>query len=176
MVMRIFSERPIAASRPNIDLAACILATVVGCFVLTGWALDIELLKRIYPTLVAMNPITAICFLLLSSSLLLMRSSKVDQRTLLIAKVCAGIVVLAGLLKLIETISGSVIGVDQLLFRDKLAYDITGQPNRMAPNTALNFVLLGCALLFLDEMIMRKLYIAQALVVICLFASLVPII
>ncbi|HST22368.1 MAG TPA: GGDEF domain-containing protein [Blastocatellia bacterium] len=171
-----FSERPIAASRPNIDLAACILAIAVGSLVLTGWALDVELLKRIYPTLVAMNPITAICFLLLSSSLLLMRSGKVDQRTLLIAKVCAGIVILVGLLKLIEIISGSVIGVDQLLFRNKLAYDITGQPNRMAPNTALNFVLLGCALLFLDEMIMRKLYITQALVVICLFASMVPII
>lgn len=163
-------------SRSNVDLAACISAIVISGLVLTGWALDIELLKRIYPSLVAMNPITAIAFIILSISLLLMRSRKADQRAFIIAKVCAGIVILIGLLMLIEIIFGVAIGIDQLLFKNKMANDVIGQPNRMAPNTALNFVLLGCVLLFLDEKIKRRLHIAQTLVIICLFASLVPII
>ncbi|MGA9770208.1 MAG: GGDEF domain-containing protein [Blastocatellia bacterium] len=173
--MSLFHKR-FTASRSHMDLAACIFAIVVSSFVLTGWALNIELFKRIYPTLVAMNPITAISFLLLSISLGLMRSGKASQRVLLIAQLCAGIVGLIGLLKLIEVMLGITIGVDQLLFSNKLAYDTTGQPNRMAPNTALNFVLLSCALLFLDKRIMRKLYIAEAFIIACLFASLIPLI
>lgn len=173
--MSIFHKRLIAY-HPNIDLAACIFAISVSSFVLTGWALDIELLKRVYLNMVAMNPVTAICFLLLSVSLLLMRSGKAARKTLFIAKACSGIVVLIGLLKLIEIIFGLTIGIDQLLFGNKMADDITGQPNHMAPNTALNFVFLGCALLLLDKTIMRKFYIAQALVIVCLIASLIPVI
>lgn len=173
--MSIFPERLIA-SRPNIDLAACIFATTISGSVLTGWALDIELLKRVSTNLVAMNPVTAVSFLLLSLSLLLMRSSDDNRKAIFIAKLCAGLVVLVGLSKLIEIIFGPAIGLDQLFFKDKMANDINGQPNRMAPNTALNFIFLGCALFFLDKTIMRKLYIAQAFVIICLFASFVPIV
>jgi diguanylate cyclase (GGDEF)-like protein len=175
MIMSLISKRLIAL-RPSIDLASCIFAIAISSFVLIGWVLDIELFKRLSPDLVAMNPLTAIAFIMLSISLLLMRSGTAKQRTLLIAKGCAGIVVLIGVLKLFEIISGLTIGVDQLLFRNKLLYDPTGQPNRMAPNTALNFILLGCALLFLDKAIMRKFYMAEMLVILCLVASLIPII
>src|SRR5258705_4261429 len=51
----------------------CVLALlgigVIATLVLTGWMLGIESLKRLAPRFVAMNPATAVCFLLLGASL-----------------------------------------------------------------------------------------------------------
>jgi hypothetical protein len=42
------------------------------------------------------------------------------------------------------------LGIDRILFRERLFDNVTGQHNQMAPNTALNFLLLGIALLLLN--------------------------
>jgi hypothetical protein len=42
-------------------LAGCV-SILVGSLVLVGWTLDIGVLKRILPNLMAMNPVTAICW------------------------------------------------------------------------------------------------------------------
>ena len=50
---------------PKIVLkAASAIAILVGCSTLVGWALNIDILKRILPGLVAMNPATGIAFIL----------------------------------------------------------------------------------------------------------------
>ncbi|MEJ7849697.1 MAG: PAS domain S-box protein [Pyrinomonadaceae bacterium] len=41
------------------------------------------------------------------------------------------------------------VGIDRIFFTNSLFDSVTGQQNRMAPNTALNFLLLGAALLLL---------------------------
>ena len=52
-------------SLPNLMLeAASTTAILVGCSTLVGWGLNIDILKRILPGLVAMNPVTAIAFIL----------------------------------------------------------------------------------------------------------------
>ncbi|MDQ3317959.1 MAG: hypothetical protein M3522_11585, partial [Actinomycetota bacterium] len=48
------------------------VAVLVGSLVLVGWALDVGVLKRILPNLVAMNPVTAISFVLAGVSLWLL--------------------------------------------------------------------------------------------------------
>ncbi len=50
-----------------------IVAVFVGCMVLVGWTLDAGALKRILPGLVAMNPITAVGFVLAGISTWLLR-------------------------------------------------------------------------------------------------------
>ncbi|MBW3629561.1 MAG: hypothetical protein KY464_09705, partial [Gemmatimonadetes bacterium] len=45
----------------------------VALLVLFGWWLDVELLKSLYAT-VAMNPLTAVCFIVTGGSLWLMAS------------------------------------------------------------------------------------------------------
>src|SRR5215213_10207749 len=56
-------------------------------------------------------------------------------------------------------------GIDQILFPERLASGAasTGFPNRMAFDTALDFVLIGGALLFLDRRTRRGLWVSQYL-------------
>src|SRR5215210_1319758 len=162
----------------SVTTAAGAITIIVGCLVLVGWTLNIDVLKRILPGLVAMNPITAIAFILAGVSLLLLRDEDVDQRLRRIAQWCSSAVALIGLLKLIGVLLGWDIGIDQLLFPERLDLEtaVTELPNRMAPNTALNFLLLGCAVLVLDWRTHRGRWPAQYLIFVSLMASLIPII
>ena len=85
---------------------------------------------------------------------------------------------LVGLLKLTGILFGWDAGVDQLLFWQKLESEAAaaGIPNRMAPNTALNFFLLGSALLLLDRQTRRGRWLAQYLILAAALTSLLAII
>ena len=160
----------------TVVITASTLAIIVSGLVLCGWMLDVELFKRLFPQLVAMNPTTAVAFMLLALSLWLSPAEHIAGRTRLIAQLCAGLVALIGLLKLSEVLFGWPTGLDQLLFADKLGRDLSGQPNRMAPNTALNFLLLGGSVLLLNLKSRRGFYLAQACIMVSLCDSLLPLI
>ncbi|MGB7921721.1 MAG: GGDEF domain-containing protein [Pyrinomonadaceae bacterium] len=159
----------------RVALSASTVTILISGVVLLGWLFGIESFKRIFPTFVAMNPTTAVAFMLLGVALWLSQTKDVAPGVLLIARVCSALSALIGLLKLGEVLFGWAIGIDQLLFADRLRFDPTGQPNRIAPNTALNFVLLGCALLLFWSKFRRGYYLAQALIIIALIDSLLPI-
>lgn len=143
--------------------AASVMPVFVGCFVLCGWAFDIEALKRVLPGLVAMNPTTALLFILAGATLWLSHREDADHQTLRIAQAVAGIIALVGLVNLGGIVFGSDTGVDQVLFRDKLGAVGNAVPNRMAPTTALNFLLAGSSLLLLDVETRRRFRLAQTL-------------
>jgi signal transduction histidine kinase/CheY-like chemotaxis protein/HPt (histidine-containing phosphotransfer) domain-containing protein len=144
---------------------ASILAVLVGCMVLVGWTLDVGVLERVLPGLVAMNPVSAVGFALAGVSAWLLQEERAGLRVRRVARVCALVVALVGLLKLVQMLVGLEFGIDQLLFGKKLEAEAasTGFPNRMAPNTALNFLLLGLALFFLDSRTRRGRWPAQYL-------------
>ena len=96
-----------------------------------------------------MNPATAVCFILAGVALGLLREGSDRRHLRLLGLVCAALVALAGLVKLGDVHLGWQLGFDQWLFREKLGSVIGLPPNRMAPNTALNFLFLGAALLTL---------------------------
>jgi PAS domain S-box-containing protein len=134
--------------------AAALAAVVVGAGVLAGWFFGLEFLKRIAPGLVAMNPATAAAFILAGASLALFLQPPhgKDQKSralILTARLCALVVALIGLAKLADILYDCDLNVDQWLFASKLSDDLRF-PNRMAPNTAFSFLLLGSALLFVD--------------------------
>jgi methyl-accepting chemotaxis protein len=129
---------------------AGIAVTAVGVAVLIGWMLNIPLLKSIHPSLVTMKANTALAFLLSGIALLMLQAGPADQRKLRIARWCALAVALVGLLTLSEYILGRDLGIDQLLFREPGGAVGTSTPGRMSPNTALNFLLIGLALRFID--------------------------
>lgn len=134
------------------SLAAPIVVIVVAILVLVGWQLNIEVLKRVLPGLVAMNPITAICFILAASAALLLSIHPLSKQRRAIAAVLSSIVGIIG---------GGIFGryiwnydfwPDRLFFADKL--DVFGQvPNMMAPRTSLSFLLIGLSLLLINTVV-----------------------
>jgi diguanylate cyclase (GGDEF)-like protein len=136
--------------------AASIFPIAVGILILIGWWGDIDVLRRIVSGLVAMNPATAIGFIFLGLSLAAQTRVSVPQRvgqTLLSVPAFAAMSI--GLIKIAALVTPWNLGIDQILFHGKLAGSDFGLPNQMAPNTAINFVLLGLALLLIDVRISR---------------------
>jgi PAS domain S-box-containing protein len=123
-------------------LTVCVL--LIPATVLLGWAIHAETLKRVLPGLVAMNPVSAVCFLLLGASLWLAGPETGTEKRRQAGRACAGFVLLISLLVLARYLFGWNVAVDRLLFRASLA------GNTMAPNTALNFLFVSLAALLLD--------------------------
>jgi signal transduction histidine kinase/CheY-like chemotaxis protein len=128
------------------------VAILVGCVVLAGWTLDAGVFGPFLPGPVAMNPVSAVGFVLAGVSAWLLQDERAEGRRRWISRACALVVVLVGLARLLQVLLGLELGIDQALFPETLASEAasTGFPNRMAFDTALDFVLIGGALLYLD--------------------------
>lgn len=127
-----------------------VVAIVIPALVIVGWLGHWEGLKRVFPGLVAMNPLTACCFMLAGISLLLWSDPDLCRRENKLAKVLASLVAACGVSRLGAYFLGWPLNLDQWLFPAQLA------GNRMAPNTAGCLVLLGGAMLLLEVRIQRR--------------------
>src|ERR1035437_2036684 len=159
--------------------AAALVAVMVGAGVLAGWFFGLEFLKRIAPGLIEMNPATAAAFILAGASLALFLWSPQgnDQKPgarILAARLCALLVALIGLAKLADILCDYDLNIDQWLFASQLS-DNLRFPNRMAPNTAFSFLLLGSALLFVDVKNRSARFWAEFSVVLVGFGSLLAV-
>ncbi len=139
-------SRRVAVLR-SLSRALLRLVLLIGGLALVGWQLDVDALKSVLPGRVAMNPFTALGFLLAAASLWLLEAEREgSQRRVWLSRAAwigAGAVAAIGIVSILGYVIGENIGLDQLLFRARLGN------NRIAPNTALNFVLVGGALLLL---------------------------
>jgi signal transduction histidine kinase/CheY-like chemotaxis protein/HPt (histidine-containing phosphotransfer) domain-containing protein len=128
------------------------VAVLVGCAVLAAWSLDVGVLGRFLPGLLAMNPLVALGFVLAGVSAWLLQEGRATGRMRGVARACALVVVLFGMARLLQILFGLQPGVDRVLFPERLASEAasTGFPNRMALDTALDFVLIGVSLLFMN--------------------------
>jgi signal transduction histidine kinase len=121
-----------------------VLTASMGVAVLLGWSTGAVVLKSVHADLVAMNPTTAIGFVLAAVSLWLSVSETDSRSRNAIATTMAVSILAIAAFRLIGYL-GPDVGIDRLLFRDRL--DAEAIPNRMAPNTAAAFLLSGLALL-----------------------------
>ncbi|MEG4838761.1 PAS domain S-box protein [Microcoleus sp. B9-D4] len=144
----------------HISQMASLLVIASGCLVLLGWQFDISLLKSGFPGMAStMKANTAICFLLAGASLRLLQYHRTRLHNR-IAQGMAGLIIIIGMLTLSEYIFGWKLSIDQWLFRDFVS-SVTPYPGRMGINTALNFVLMGLALLLLGQNSQRDTWLAQ---------------
>ncbi len=167
-------DRFISSLKTSARVAGAIVV-LVASLVLVGWQFDLEALKRVLPGLVAMNPATAVAFILCGASLWLLAADQAGRNTRRLAKALAGTAVLIGLLKLGVIAAGWNVGVDQLFFGTKLDIDPI-YPNRMAPTTAFNFVLIGLALMLVDVETKGRLRPAQWLALVVSLIALLAVI
>ncbi len=164
----------VAAALRTISRAASLIPLAIGVLVLIGWWANVEFLKRIVPGLVAMNPTTAIGFFCLGVALALEARKTPSESSHRIARSLALLAALIGLIKIIAIVTPLDLGIDRILFHDKLLTADNGLPNQMAPNTALNFLLLGMAVAIIDRTF-RRIRPAQLLTVIAAMSSLLAL-
>src|SRR5688500_16971078 len=89
-----------SATHPRLSLAIRLAPFVtsaavaaLGVFVLVGWQLDVEFLKSLlHPGKVAMNPATAVCFILLAAAVWLVAKFPTPQRRMTVARGLACVV------------------------------------------------------------------------------------
>jgi signal transduction histidine kinase/CheY-like chemotaxis protein len=144
----LLSQQP-PARRKTFSIAFALLAFCIGGAALLGWILDIEVLKRVHPSLVTMKANTAVCLMLSSAAVLLLQNQPVSSTRLLV-QICAAIVAIIGLITLSEHIFGWNTGLDQLLFNESQNEAGASFPGRMGVAASLNFFFLGMALSCLD--------------------------
>jgi len=123
-------------------LAAGVVATLAGVTALSRWLAGTAALGSMLPGTASMRPSTALTFVLAGASVCLAGSgaSVMSRGARRVMEACAGAAALIGFLTLLDYASGWDLGIDQLL--------PGGSSVRMAPATALNFVLVGIALLW----------------------------
>jgi signal transduction histidine kinase len=166
------SELPILLK--GLPAAASALAICVGVLVLAGWFFDLEVLKRVLHGFAAMNPATAISFTVAGFALAASIRQNQAEAGRRLATTLSAIVLFIGLAKLIGIAANWHPNIDEWLFALKVTAAEREMPNRMAPNTALNFVLVGLSLLTLDVST-RRFSPSQAFAILAGFGALLPI-
>jgi PAS domain S-box-containing protein len=125
---------------------------VLPLIVLSGWAFHVTLLLSVAPGLATMKPNTAAALSL--AGLALLRRNHGDLRFYSLG------VLVIGTVTVIEYLSNSDFGVDQLLFRDTYSSTAAG---RMSQITSVGFMLLGSALALMKTPWKRGREISRAL-------------
>jgi PAS domain S-box-containing protein len=150
---------------------------IVGACVLVGWNFDLAYLKRPMPVSPAMNPLTALSFILLSFSFLVLNQGVEAKWKNFLGLGLSLFVFVIAILRLINFFTSFTFEVDKVWFTEKLLVDVTsGASNRMASNTAFNFLLISFSILLLrsQRTIWRK--IAQVTAILILLSSVFSII
>lgn len=124
------------------------LPIIVGVLTLIGWTWDINVLKQAIASSVAMNPATAVGFILLGLAALQRYAITNASWANRVGYLAIFIVIIASAMKLSDLVLGTSFHIDQQLFSSKLALEVS-YPSRMAPNTAFCLFTLGWAMLFL---------------------------
>ncbi len=125
---------------------AAVILAVAGS-VLIGWMFDVGFLKSMLPGYIEMKANTAVAFGLAGAGVLLLTRKSLGRFDKSITALFSLLVILIGAATIFEYIGHADLGIDQLLFRDRLQIEF---PGRLAPVTAVNFVISGCALLLLS--------------------------
>jgi PAS domain S-box-containing protein len=119
-------------------------AALIGFVVLAGWALEIDVLARVYPTLPPMVPNTALMAVLLGAAIVLhgtaVRSARHTTTVICVAVLLLSVVTLA------QYVLGTDLRIDRLL-RLGASEGAARFPGRPSPQCALALALLAGAVL-----------------------------
>ena len=139
----------------------------IPSLVLIGWQFGIEALKTVLPNVVAMNPVTALLFILCGISLYLIKEDSSIKKQQ-IGKYVGLAVAVIGIIRL--TGINFDLALYDLLYRNSLLGD------KVAPNTALNFVLTGLSIYLVDFRKKQIYFPSQLLALIAFIIALLALI
>lgn len=141
----------------------CALAFGLAGLVLFGWAFQVETLKSVFPGFITMKANTAVAFVLLSAAIagLRLRPRHPVLRVLPFGALLFVLALAAATLG--EYGSGANWGIDEFLFEDLAGHGGKFPPGRLAPVTAINFILLVSSILLTENSWRKCFGIAQVL-------------
>lgn len=149
-----------------------VVVILIGFLVLTGWQFNVGFLKQPIPNRVAMNPLTALLFICTGITILLNIFFKTSKTKYFFRYFLIFFILFSGCIKIYCLISGYNIPIDTTMYHSKLGLDSIGtMPNKMAPNTAFNFILTGLALFFLNEKAFRNQVVSHIISVAVFFVG-----
>lgn len=134
-------SKPKPRTRHAVPVTCGIFSALLGATVIFGWWTGKTILVQVQSSLVPMQFNTALGFLLGGLGLV---SAARNWRKITI--VSGGLLLALGLLTLFQYLARVNLGIDELFFTHYIEVK-TSHPGRMAPNTALCFLLCGLALL-----------------------------
>lgn len=138
---------------------------LVSVLVLFGWIFNINILKSFALGGGSMKANTAICFLL--SGIILSGLTRKNNKL----SVCLSLAVASiSLLTLVEYLFGINLGIDQLLFKDNTYLNATSSPGRMAPVTALNFLIIGICFMNIERQFVGQQVLMSFVFVLSMFS------
>jgi PAS domain S-box-containing protein len=144
--MTAYAELPrLRRNRTSAQLASAIVC-VIGCLGLLGWVLSMQFLRSVAPGLAVMKPNVALGLTLCGAALSLLSRKSNPKWARQLATSMSILVISLGALSLAEYVFNWDFGIDQRLLHDVPGTAGTSHPGRLAPATALCFVLMGSAL------------------------------
>ena len=135
--------------RIAINIGAFLLLTL-GLTVILGWYIGSEMLIQIYPKFVPMQFNTALGFVGIALALL----GLITKHREFFKYIAIALIFLGGL-TLVQYIFRMNLYIDELFIKHYITIS-TSYPGRMAPNTALNFLLSGIAILTMSKKRVRS--------------------
>ncbi len=132
-------------SRYQLAQIAAITVIGLGAAVLVGWALDLNLLKRIWPGVPATKANAAVMLVFAGAGLAVLARAEPRRPERLLAGVAGGFCAALSALTLLEFFWRS-LGIDELLFRDTTG---SPEPGRPSPHAAVGLLLVGVNLISL---------------------------
>ncbi len=122
---------------------------VLGLSVLVGWATNSETLKSVLPGAATMKANTALGFVLLGASIILLAGGSLATWRRWTGVISAGLAGAIGLLTILEYATGWDLRLDELIFADAVS-DQTSNPGRTSAGAAASLLALGVAVALID--------------------------
>jgi signal transduction histidine kinase len=135
----------------RVPIVAGTIVAIVGVLVFAGWAFNFPIITEWKPGGIPMIPLTALCFTLAGSSLVVALRPNQTPTTEGVQQTLAALVATIAVLTIYEYIRGSESGFDLLLFGNQVTRAGWTQPGRIAINSAGSLLLYSLALLFIPH-------------------------
>ena len=143
---RTWTERHVARPRlSDVPALAGAIAVAVGIVVLIGWVVGIRFLGSDASGPPSMKANTAVAFIAMGIGVVLLSGDRVGPRSRRIGFACIAAATTIALVTGVQWLIGRDLGVDEILFNDRLGAVGTVDSGRMSPMTSIAFVVLGVA-------------------------------
>jgi len=143
--------RPLRRWLVHVARGVGVLVALTGAMVFAGWMLGIAPLCNLTGGAIVMKTNAALGLLLAGAGLILLTPEEAGRGRRWAGRACGAMVLLLGALTFSEHLLGWNLGIDQLLATESPGAAGAMSPNRMGPLTAVDFCLLGPALLLLGR-------------------------